>query len=250
MKICSNCKLEKPDEKYYTYYHSVQKKYRTRKICTDCTDEQKRQYRLKKKLLNGIVIEEPIKEEIVQPVVSESLTDVFKDNPDYRKCTICHQYLEKETHFYRNKQTGYYHSMCKICHNRRHKEATQQYFAEKKKNSGGSEKVSNRPNTYQDIYQKEQTFWLMNLLGWTFDEETGVWWKDGIKDRLKQWDKLKNRVKIKAPKQPRKVIDIDKIIELKERGFSNTEISEKLDYTQVTIRKYLKIYRTQNEKSS
>jgi len=243
MKTCSKCKLEKPDDKFYTYWHSTQNKYRTRRICTDCTDEQKRQYRLKIKEKKEILIEEPIQEEIIQPVSPESLTDLFKDNPDYKLCRVCNTYLLIEDNFYRYGKDQRPQTLCKICHNRKSKQRTREYYEKRRINNGGSERVITKPNKYTDEYQREQTFWIMKLMGWTFDEETGVWWKEGIKDKNKQWSIIKPKPKQQKPQKPkRKIIDINKIIELKKRGFRNTQISDMLDYTQITIRKYLKIY--------
>lgn len=234
MKICSNCKLEKPDDKFYTYWHSTQKKYRTRRICTDCTDEQKRQYRLKKK------------QEILLELSPQVISQKYKDNPEYKLCSVCNIYKERKTEFYSSKQTGYTNHLCKLCHNLKSRQRSREYFEQKRINNGGSEKVKTRPNQYMDEYQKEQTFWIMKLMGWTFDEETKIWWKDGIKDKNNNWNKIKP--KQKAQKPPRKIIDVNKIIELKSRGFSNTEISNMLNYTQMTIRKYLRIYSIQNGK--
>lgn len=244
MKTCSKCKLEKSDDKFYTYWHSTQKKYRTRRICTDCTIEQKRQYRLKKRQVNEIVIKEPIQEEIVQPVSLESSIDLFKDNPDYKFCKTCNTYKLRLTEFYTWGKEKRPQTLCKECHNFKSRQRTREYFENKRINNGGSERIKNRPNQYTDEYQKEQTFWIMNLMGWTFDEETGVWWKEGIKDKFKEWDKIKKRVKPKRP--PRKIIDMDKIVELKSKGYKNSKISEILNYTQPTIRKYLSIYRSQH----
>lgn len=232
--------MEKPDDNYYTYYHSVQKKYRTRRICQDCVKSQKKRFRVKIKEDEPKLEELPVIEEIIQPDPPELIGEEFKDNPDYKFCKGCNTYLLIEGNFYTWGKLNRPQTLCKLCHNKKSRQRTREYFENKRINNGGSERIKNRPNTYQDIYQKEQTFWIMNLLGWTFDEELGVWWKEGIKDKFKQWDKIKRKEKLKRP--PRKIIDYNKIIELKNRGFSNTEISEKLNYTCVTIRKYLKLY--------
>lgn len=246
MKICSKCKLEKPDDQYYTYWHSRQEKYRTRRICQNCIKEQQKQIKSRLTKDKPKLIEEPIHEEIIQPDPPELIGEEYKDNTEYKYCKGCNTYKIIEGNFYTWGKLNRPQTLCKVCHNKKSRQRTKEYFEHKRINNGGSERVKNRPNVYMDEYQKEQTFWIMNLMGWTFDEETGVWWKEGIKDKFKQWDKIKNRVKVKPEKQKRKIIDMDKIVELKNRGFSNTQISDMLDYTQVTIRKYLKLYKLEN----
>lgn len=64
--ICSKCKIDKPIELYQTYYHSTQQKYRTRRVCNSCFNEQRRKYK------------ESIKnKKITQPEVPELEIEVF-----------------------------------------------------------------------------------------------------------------------------------------------------------------------------
>ena len=240
MKVCSKCKQEKSDDQYYTYFHSVQQKHRTRHICQECMKKQAKEYKTKIKEEKQKPNPTLNQEKIVDQITPKLTTEVFKDNPDYKKCKVCEEYLEKDIHFYKNKKSGYYHSLCKTCHNDKHREATQRFHQERKENNGGSERVKPKPNHYMDVYQREQTFWLMELLGWTFDEESGVWWKEGIKDKNKNWNGIEKKEKIKRP--GRKIVDYEKIIDLHKRGFSNEEISIKLNYVLPTVKKYLRLH--------
>lgn len=240
MKTCSKCKLEKEENQYYTYWHSTQQTYRTRKICNTCMNEQKKRY-ISKIRQEKIKVEQVIiPEEKVSTIKQELEIDLFKNNPLYKFCKGCNTYKLIETEYYLYGPNRRPQTVCKICHNAYSKQRSNEYHQERYKNNGGSLEIIPKPNCYKDIYQKEQTFWLMNLLGWTFDEELGIWWKDGIKDKFNNWVNVKKKVKPEKPK--RKIIDINQIIELKRRGYNLKEISEELNYSVITVRKYLKIY--------
>lgn len=50
------------------------------------------------------------------------------------------------------------------------------------------------PNQYIDNTQKELVHIMMsNMFGWTWNEDTGIWSKEGIKDKNNQWSILKKQ---------------------------------------------------------
>lgn len=53
--------------------------------------------------------------------------------------------------------------------------------------NGGSERIPVKPNKYLDEFQKAQTFLVLERLGWVFNEDTGIWSKDGVKDKFGTW---------------------------------------------------------------
>jgi hypothetical protein len=162
----------------------------------------------------------------VQPVVSELIVEDFSTNPEYRRCTMCSEY-KLLSNFYQNKNTGYYHSRCKVCHLEYSSGKLNDYYEEKYKTKGGSERVMRKAGQFVDIYQEEQTAWLLQLIGWT--KENNVWVKEGIKkvvDGEIVWDKIPKKV-IKLRKS-RTVItedDIKDIIELRKNGLLMREIA-------------------------
>jgi hypothetical protein len=160
MRRCSKCDLEKEDNQFYTYYHSTQGKNRTRKICNECIAKQKAEYkqRLRVEKPQPIVIEEPI--EFIPP-------------DDYQYCQDCDQWLPK-TDFYKRLK-------CRCIKCELKKDSLGR--AEKRAENGGSAKVWTKPNTYVDIHQKEQTFEFMKAVGYTFNEENGIWYKLPWKDK-------------------------------------------------------------------
>ena len=123
MKICSKCKIEKESNEYYTYYHSKYDKHFTRRVCTKCYNKQvleyqkkKNEYKLNLKDERNKLIELLTEQNKVQPVVQELIVEDFSTNPDYKKCTTCAEY-KLLSEYYQNKQSGYYHTRCKVCHN-------------------------------------------------------------------------------------------------------------------------------------
>jgi len=158
MKICSKCKEERNDDEYYTYWHSTQQKYRTRNVCLVCTKEQVRNYKRKVK-------EKPI---------------VVKEEPT-QHCPCCKKDIPL---------TGYYESgkgvkgrYCISCIRKNQNERNYN----KVMSEGGTERVSLKPNTYFDEYQKAQTFMVLERLGWVFNEDTGIWSKEGVKTKDNVW---------------------------------------------------------------
>jgi hypothetical protein len=249
MKICSKCKIEKDNKEYYTYYHSTHKKHYTRNICYDCMNKQTKQYKLRIKEQKQRLKEERLKmiellteQNKVEPVVLELIVEDFSKNPNYKSCTMCTKYKLLEE-FYHNKNTGYYHSRCKVCHLQYSSGKLNDYYEEKYKTKGGSERVLRKAGQFVDIYQEEQTSWLLDLIGWKKDGE--VWVKEGIKkvvDGKIVWDKIPIKEKVITLRKTRTVItqdDIKDIVKLRSDGLLIREITQIYKCSSTTIRRIL-----------
>jgi len=148
---CNVCSEDKELNQFQTYWHSTQQKVRTRKQCTKCL------YHIKLKRKNPDMY--------------------YENNPNYHKCNTCKDWKLKDK-FYINTKDKIYSHRCRACtreldHNKR-----REYLEQ----SCGSDLVKLKPNQYTDKYQKECTFNLMQQLGYTFDEPTGIWIKEGWKE--------------------------------------------------------------------
>jgi hypothetical protein len=193
--------------------------------------------RIKERKLNMTQV--PTQEIIVQPVVSELIVEDFSNNPDYRKCTMCEEY-HLLNRFYQNKNTGYYHSRCIPCHNQYSNNRLIDYYQEKYRTKGGSERVLPKAGHFTDIYQEEQTSWLLDLLGWSKDGE--VWVKKGIKtiqDGKIVWDKIPTKEKKKRILKPRRIYDVEGIVDLRKSGATIETIARINHCSSPTIRKIL-----------
>jgi hypothetical protein len=249
MKVCSKCKVEKNDSEYYTYYHSNFNKHYTRGVCQDCMKLQAKQVKLRIKEQKQLLKEERNKmidilaqQNISQPAVAELIVEDYSNNPDYKSCTMCAEYKLLEE-FYQNKQSGYYHSRCKPCHLQYSSGKLNDYYEEKYKTKGGSERVMRKAGDFVDIYQEEQTAWLLELIGWSKDGE--VWVKKGIKqvvDGKIVWDKIRPKEKQIVLRKTRTVItneDIKDIVKLRSDGLLIREITKIYKCSSTTIRRIL-----------
>jgi len=212
MKVCTKCEKEKELDQYQKYFHSSQQKWRVRGECTDCYYKT----RLKRKNPNLY----------------------YENHPDYKKCKTCSTWkLVDEFHFH-SRVTGLRFTECKLCQNEKDKIKYQQELEE----NGGSIKVPAKPNNYKDKWQKEQTFMVMEVLGYIYDEGTGIWTKPGVKELINGkivFSKInKNRT---LGKYNSKVATnkVQLMKELRDKGLSYNKIADILDISDTTVFKYL-----------
>jgi hypothetical protein len=224
MKICSKCKEERNDDEYYTYWHSTQQKYRTRHVCGICTRQQSKNYKLKVKEKPAVVKQEETK-----------------------FCTSCKKDVPV---------SGYYEANLKFasgpCISCIRKNNEQKRY-EKIMSEGGSERVCQQPNTYTDEYQKAQTFLVLERLGWTFNEDTSIWSKEGVKDKFGKWINIIPQKR--TNRRPNGIIVrkkhgvynyIKEIVEQKEQGMTYPELAYIYCCSHTTIRKIVNdFYREQ-----
>ena len=247
MIVCSKCKIEKDNKEYYTYYHSTQQTLRTRKVCQECCAKQKKNYKLRirqEKLRMKEILTQPEKVAVIAP---ELQPDLFKDNPLYKFCKNCNQY-KLLTEYYPNKKINGYATWCKICHNGHQHQKQREYYDNKFKNNGGSERILATPGKYVDIYQKEQAFWILELMGWKYNEN-GVWSKEGIKDKDKNWPNVNKA--IKKPKDRKKqypltTLTCEAIIEYRKDNLTFDEIGKLYNVSGAAIRIKLSKYERQD----
>lgn len=223
---CNKCGTEQPDSNFYTYWHSTQQKFRTRRICNTCMYIQKRNY------LN-------------KPVDPEYLKRI---NPEYKKCEMCNTWKIKSVDFYLHKNGHTVFKNCKQCQRKRESAERELKLAEK----GGSDRVPVKPNEYSDKYQKEQTFQFMLALGWKFNEESGRWWKPGLRNEnglflfqeellLKKKVFIEGKTSKNGRRYPTKITleTFEMMKEMKEKGFTQIKISKELKLDPSTVSKWI-----------
>ena len=234
--ICSKCSVDKPESEYSTYYHGTQKKWRQRKICKICFNEQKSFYR-----------ESIRKEKIIQPVEDMYPTEViippidYSNNPDYKICIKCNEFKPlEEFHFSKRSKSQRFNS-CKECE----KITDKLYLEERKKKNGGSKMVPHQPNTYFDEYQRQNTFELMTLLGYLFNEEYQTWTKEGvisIKDGKPYFHFLKYHPKKCGRGSNLSQTQIEKVMEYRSKNYPVRKIQRLTTLSESTIYKIFKQY--------
>jgi hypothetical protein len=214
MKICTKCKIEKELDQYYKYYHSTQQKWRVRGECSDCFYKT----RLKRKNPNLY----------------------YEKNPDYKKCKICNEWKLLDDFYFHSRVTGVRFTYCKLCQ----KESDRIKQETELENKGGSSKIKNKPNNYYDKYQKEQTFAVMQVLGYIYYEDKGIWLKPGVKELVDGKIVFPNIVKENKVGIYRAKVTSSKLELMKEyrrQGHSYNKIADLLDMSDTTVFKYLNV---------
>ena len=226
MKKCNKCNIDKQENEYYTYYHSVQKKLRTRNICNDCMKLGYREYKKKRKLLS-----QPIPE----PVIPDN----------WKQCIVCNQYKPlNEYYLHSNMKTVY--RRCKVCQKKNEAEKRVVLMEER----GGSDRVPPKANTYTDKFQKAQTFQFMEALGWIFNTETNRWWKPGVRDIDGTFERFKtlpdDQVFIvgkvsggKVYKTQMTVANFNKMKQMKEEGYTQKQIADEIKINTSTVSRWI-----------
>lgn len=218
MKICTRCKEERSDELYYSYWHSTQQKYRIRHVCNVCTRQQSRDYKLKRKNMQ----------------VKEVVATKF--------CVHCKEDVPV---------TGFYEANLKApgspCISCRRKQYEQKKYNQIMEN-GGSERVPPKPNVYTDQFQKAQTFMILEMLGWTYNDN-GVWSKEGVKSADNVWVNIipqpkRKRANAGLPIKKKHGVHnyIPQIIKQKEDGMTYADLAYIYDCSHTTIRMIVNKY--------
>ena len=235
--LCNICLIDKPEDKFQKYFHSTQNKWRIRKQCTECYYNRKNEK--KRRMVNEPIIVQPDVPEL-QPDVPELQPDPIIDystNPDYHLCKECNEYLPILTSFYIRADRKVNSNTCKACIVEKERIERLQHRQE----SGGSEFVFAEPNRYPDEFQKECTFNFMKIMGYLYDEETGIWTKPGwkeIKDGQPYFPKItgKRRRGKRLTKE-----DKEKVAMLYNNGKSVTDIAIEMGISDTTIYRYVTV---------
>ena len=237
--ICSKCSIDKPETDYATYFHSTQNIMRTRKVCRFCFNEQKKLYR-----------ESIINKKIIQPV--EDLTPTiefipppidYSTNPEYKCCSVCKEWKHLDDYYFHQKSKGIKFADCIECHKSKDKGEWEEYLEK----NGGHDRILTKTNQYMDQIQKDQTFMVMETLGYTFHEEQGIWLKENVKT-LEEDGKIKFHF-LKYTKRPyrgkgKKISELlkDRIIMYRKKGYSMGKISLITGVSDSSICKIIKEY--------
>ena len=161
----------------------------------------------------------------------------------FRTCIVCDDIKELDKFVHRRSGSKiYYRNKCKDCYNK-------EILDKKRKkvlDEGGSTRVPENPNKYTDKIQKQQTFELMIACGWKFNEDNGIWYKEGIKDENGDFLILKKykRDYMKGIKRRSKYTDlIPLMVEYHiEKKYNYSKIALKFNMNASTVRKLITKY--------
>ena len=162
---------------------------------------------------------------------------------DFKTCTRCKELKHIDEYYFHQKSKGIRFAECITCQKEKDKRDHEEYL----ENNGGHDRILIRCNQYMDDIQKTQTFQVMEVLGYTFDEEHGTWFKEGVKT-LEEDGKIKFHF-LKYTKRPvrgkgKKISQLlkDRVLLYRQKGYSMGRISLITGVSDSSICKILKEY--------
>lgn len=262
MAICNKCNVDKEADQYASYYHSTQKKYRTRRVCKSCFNGQKSIYResiKKEKIIKSTPVSVSFSPIPTPTSIPTPLPEYKKDGRgrprlvdnslfigmDDKVCFTCK--IEKPaTEFYIHKRTSKLFTSCKQCELDKDKIKYEEYIQD----NAGSDKVKLKPGEWTDKYQQENVESFLKLIGWKHNGKH--WFKEGVRSGQDGvWERMRGRVKYrKKPdrkNQPSPVLDrlrkqIVDIIKLREDGMTYKKLCDIYNTSLPTIYKVINEY--------
>jgi hypothetical protein len=124
--------------------------------------------------------------EIIQPVEQELEIEVVNPlslDPNYKQCRTCKEYKHRmEDYYYHGESKKTTYLDCRKCLNKRELDRRREERREEIESNGGSERVHLQVGVWEDEYQKEQTYMVMKVLGYTYNEQCGHFLKPGVKE--------------------------------------------------------------------
>ena len=243
--VCNVCNVEKEEKDFQRYWHKTQGCFRVRRQCSKCFYFKRKKNKL---------IEEPIQQEIIQPQpILEEIQPSY-DETTHKICKTCNEIKSLDQYGRYTKYPDTPKPHCKNCE--RIREGAK--YRAKVDKKGGNDRCPPKPNRYADHNQKEQTFEFLLLLGWKFNENKGIWWKEGIKTEDGVFINIKKKVKVPKPKPVRGLMKRgrkahpawlrkDDIRKLRKEGMKFHELSKLFNATPPTIRE---IVYSENEEAT
>lgn len=157
-----------------------------------------------------------------------------------KECNTCHIVQPIENYYNKKGKTGKIGKMpiCRNCY-------SNLYKRKNIKPPRSEEKVKETPNLYWNELQRQDTFELMTLLGWKFNEENKKWWKEGLKDSDGVFISLRKKARRKMQPNKRRLFSneqIKQIFDMDKRGLSQQKIALRMNTSQATIGNYLRRY--------
>jgi hypothetical protein len=240
MKKCSKCGEQKELDQYQKYWHSTQNTFRIRGYCKSCFSHQQK---LVKQRLRSKKIIQPL--ETIPPPAP--IID-YTGNKEYKLCPDCKEWKYKDQYYtnrFNVRKEERIWGRCKPCQKIYDKNKSHQEMLD----NDGPQRVLVNPNSYQNDYQRDRTFEIMKAIGWKFNEEKGIWWKEGIKTEDGVFNNIREYIKPSRVfiKQEKRVLHPafehrEEIYQMRKKGYSYLYIAREFDTSAPTINKIIRLY--------
>ena len=175
LRMCSKCTMLKSIENFASYVHIKTGNLYTRHVCSECYAKQRAEY---------------------------------KKSMKPRTCTECNE-TKQVRDFPNYKSLGpndKRHNICKKCTSKLEKQRNGYKYNKRELNG---EPVLDKPNTYRTEQQRIDGFELMEALGFTFNEENGIWFKEGLKTPDGKFVGIQERKRLKIEALKKEVEELD-----------------------------------------
>jgi hypothetical protein len=162
-------------ENFASYVHIKTGNLYTRHVCSECYAKQRAEY---------------------------------KKSMKPRTCTECNE-TKQVRDFPNYKSLGpndKRHNICKKCTSKLEKQRNGYKYNKRELNG---EPVLDKPNTYRTEQQRIDGFELMEALGFTFNEENGIWFKEGLKTPDGKFVGIQERKRLKIEALKKEVEELD-----------------------------------------
>jgi hypothetical protein len=165
--ICNKCNVDKPLDQYFVETKKDTGKQYRKKYCLDCFREQARNWKARNKTI--VKTQRRIK----------NILDAGG-----KICIKCNTPKHKDE-YYINR------SKCKECvrEEERVKDELARNARIKKQIDAGisTKRVPNKPGDFADDLQKQSSIQILTAIGWSYNEQNGVFYKLPLKDYTGRW---------------------------------------------------------------
>ena len=172
--ICNKCFIDKPIEEYFKETRKDNGRTYIKKYCLDCFRKQARDWKARNKT--------KIKTQRREKNILDAGGKI---------CIKCNNAKHKEE-YYANR------TKCKECvrEEERLKDALERNERIKKQVEDGisTKRVPNKPGDFADELQKQSTIQILTAIGWSYNEQNGIFYKLPLKDYTGRWLVLKGDV--------------------------------------------------------
>jgi hypothetical protein len=167
MRVCNKCNIEKPIDQYFKETRKDNGKTYIKRYCNDCFKKQSRDWKRNNRA----------------KVKQDSLNrTILKNGGKY--CSVCNE-LKLPDEYYANR------TLCKECvrHMEREKDRVEREERDRQRELNGisNKRVPNKPGDYADELQRKSTHEFLTLLGWSYNLDNNLYYKEPLKSATGFW---------------------------------------------------------------
>jgi hypothetical protein len=174
MIVCNKCNIEKPIDQYFKETRKDNGKTYIKKYCNDCFRKQSRDWKRNNRISKTRQLEIDKEEQRVKHLLINGA----------KNCSICNE-LKLPDEYYSHR------TMCKDCvrHIEREKDRVEREERDRQREIDGisNKRVPNKAGDFADELQRRSTHEFLTLLGWSYNPDNKIYYKEPIKSATGFW---------------------------------------------------------------